>query len=206
LAKDRLDGGADVGDGHAGLEPIELLRPHALQRIEPPHQGLQLPDLRRGWRPCRRLLRRREPRDQLSIKAIRFAARQPRARVGVHDRGIDDADHVPGVMQPQRERITIGAGRFETGMNPPYALPVQPGREVREPRRRIRARLVTHCAIGGQQRNGDLRFGDIDPETGLHTSLLSVASCAVSLAHTSCARMSRFRYRSTGRHTLSTVR
>src|SRR4030095_17227142 len=96
-----------------------------------------------------------------------------------------------------------GDGPCQARRHPRDVLGVHPGGEIGESDRRIRTALVTHVAVTGQQRDDELRFGNIDSETRLHTSLLSVASWGVSLVHTSCARVSRFRYRSTGRHTLS---
>jgi hypothetical protein len=65
---------------------------------------------------------------------------------------------------------------------------------------------VIHLAVRRQQRGGTFVFRDVNPEDCLHPSLLSVASCAVSLVHAGYARQSGLRYRSTGRHTVSAGR
>ena len=119
------------------------------------------------------------------------------------DAGIHDTDDMAGGVQPDRERLAVGASRLECRVDARRLLPLQPRSQVRKSRRRVRAALMPHLAIRPQQRGREFRFGNIDPQHGVHRSLLSVASCAVSLVHASWARVSRFRYRSTGRHTLS---
>ena len=66
-------------------------------------------------------------------------------------------------------------------------LPVQPLRQLLKAGRGVHECLVADLVVD-QQRDLEFGFGDVDSEHSVHTSLLSVASCAVSLVHPSCTR------------------
>ena len=102
--------------------------------------------------------------------------------------GIHDTDDVPGIVQPDRQRLAIGAGRLESShgrASPAAAAATRRGPQIPPACSRSFCAGSCHPAAAARREFG---FGDIDPQHGVHLSLLSVASCAVSLVHASWAR------------------
>ena len=117
-----------------GMRPT-LLAAHLLLRevlhtLQAAHQVLQLPVFRRQKCPRVRLLGEAKARNQGRIALIRFDAPQFAFAVAFDTQGIDEAHTVAGLMQAQGQRIAVGAGGFQTGMQLAYCLAGQPGEQT----------------------------------------------------------------------------
>ena len=95
-------------------------------------------------------MRRREARNQLSIEPIGLAARELRPRIRVNDGRVDDADPVPGVVQPGGQRVAVGARGFETRMHAADGLTAQPLGQLLKAGGGVQKGLMADLAVGEQ--------------------------------------------------------
>ena len=108
-----------------------------LQIVETAHQVLQLLLLWRWGRPGVGLLRQAKAGDESGIALIGFDAEQFALAVAFDAQGINDADTIASLMEPQSHSPAIGAGRFQADMHLTDLLGAQPVQEVLMGGRRV---------------------------------------------------------------------
>src|SRR5947209_12648070 len=112
------------------LQAVALLAGGHLHRLMAPQQHLQLLHLGRRRTPERRAFLRAEAGQHQRIMAIRFGADAFTRAEGGDASGIDHTDLMALFKQEASNGIGVGAGGFQTGMNPRQPLSMKPALQL----------------------------------------------------------------------------
>src|SRR5436190_3197726 len=143
-------------------------------------------------------LRSRRPRlglEQFAILAnvrridpVSFVATQLGAREVSKLSGIDDADHMTGLVQRTRNTKTIAPGRFQTGVNSSDLLGNEPIQKMVPPVRCICKALRAHLGAAGDARVERI-LGNVDTQYSVdHCLILPSRLCSTSSASSNLVR------------------
>ena len=137
-------------------------------------------------------LRRRRPWQRFEQFTILTNARRidpvgfVSTQLGAHEvsnlSGIDDADHMTGLVQRTRNTKTIAPGRFQTGVNSSDLLGDQPFQKMVPPVRCICKALSAHLAAAGDA-HVERVLGNVDTQYPVdHCLILPSRLCSTSSA------------------------